>query len=151
VSLARGARRRIVQPPWIFLCDRDEFTEGFCRYSWIDDEQKRIFAHHGDRREVTHRVVGQLGACRGKHRERRGNHQQSVAVRRGPRDRVGPDNAAGRRPVFNDDGLPERLFQVWLKQPRRRVVDTAGRERHNNAHECRRRFRMRGRDGKQQQ
>ncbi len=55
----------------------------------------------------------------------RAGREQRVAVGRRAHDRFGADIAAGARPVFDDDRLPQPLLQLGADQPHQDVADAA--------------------------
>jgi hypothetical protein len=82
-------------------------------------------------REVALGVVRKLGVGRRDDRVRRRHHQQRVTIRRCLGDRISAHDAARGRAIVDDHRLAERLLQMRLQQTRGRVVEPAGRERHD--------------------
>ena len=92
----------------------------------------------GDRRDVAQEVEAQLLIERVVDRVRRHPLQQRVAVRRRLHHRLGPDVAAGARPVLDQDRLAEPLGEPLRHQAGEDVGAAAGSEADDDADRLRR-------------
>ena len=90
-------------------------------------------AERNDRREIAHRVVGQLGVGRRRDGVHRRVDEQRVAVRLRLRDRRHAERAAGTGPGLVDDGLADLARHVVEHRARHRVDRAARRERRDQA------------------
>ena len=131
MGLRRGAGRGVVELAGTGPRQRDEFAERFRRHFRIEQKQQRILPHHNDGGQVALRIVRQVRAGRRHDREARSHHQERMAVGRRLGGRVGADDAARSRTVVDDHRLPERFFEIGRDKPRHHVIQSAGRERHD--------------------
>ena len=114
----------------------------------MNDHDQVGVVQRRDRHEIAHqpewlagdqRFVGRVGVR---------HHQQRVAVGRRLRDRVGPDDRSGARPVLHHEGLLELLGEMLRDHARIHVGRAAGAERHDQAHLAGRIVLCRGADGR---
>jgi hypothetical protein len=98
-----------------------------------DHHQRRGVDQH-DGLEILCRIVRQLRHQARHDGERRGRHQQRVAVRRRLGDDVGPDHRAAAGAVVHHHRLAPQLAQLQAHGAADDVSAAAGRERHYEAH-----------------
>ena len=100
--------------------------------SRVDDQRERHAGHQRDRREILHRIVGQMVVERLVDGERgRGRQQQRVAVGRGPRHLLGAEGGAGARLVLDDDGAGKPGLQLIGDHAAEQIGGAARRIRHD--------------------
>ena len=116
----------------------DELGNGGDRDRLVHHQDVRHADHARDRRDVTNEIEAQLVVERVVDRVRRNHLEQRVAVRRGLHHGLGPDIAAGARPVLDDDRLTEPLRQPLRHQTGQDVGPAAGGEADDDAHRLRR-------------
>ena len=91
-----------------------------------------------DRRDVANEIEVELVVERRVDGVRRSDQEQRVAVRRRVHDHLGPDIAAGARPIFDDELLAEPLRQPLAHQARDDVGRAAGGIADDDVHRPRR-------------
>ncbi len=104
-----------------------------CQPGWYQDHERNR-RHHGDRREVAHRIIGKLRLEARIDRMAREHHQQRVAVGTGAGDRFGADDAARARTVLDHHGLTQPLGQACCHDAGEDVGDAAGAGGNDNPH-----------------
>ncbi len=122
------AGRRHVDLAWIGLGVGDELGDRLGRNRWIDHHDVGHAHDARDRRDVGNEIEIELVVERCVDRVRRSHQQQRIAVRRRAHDRLGPDIAAGARPVLDDEWLAEPLRQPLTDEARDDVGRAAGGE-----------------------
>ena len=107
------ADRSIVELAWIGLCVLDQLFGGMDRKRRVDDEHIGLARRDDDRCEILLRVVRELRIQMGAERQRpvEGDHH-GVAVGRRFCDQIGCGGAARRRPIFDDDRLPQPILEL---------------------------------------
>ena len=126
--------RGIAQDAGLRLRQRDQLAHVLDRQLRRHRQRVGHDSDQADRREILHRVVGELGIDDGVGDVRgRGRHAERVAVGRGLGDRIGADGAAGAGAVLDHDGLPEPLAELGRDQPPDHVHRRARRQRDNHA------------------
>ena len=116
----RDAARCVVELAGLRFRERDQLLHRFHRQRRMHDEDVRQRREARDRREVAHRVERQLLVQARIDRERRGDHEQRVAVGRRFRDDLGAVEAARAGTVVDDDRLAERVAQALRRRCARR-------------------------------
>ena len=133
VRQAADAAGAVVELAGIGLRVGDQLGHRLYRQILLDDDRLHDRADDADRRQVLHWIVSEL---LGKRRDRDGADAadaEGVAIRRRARDVLGPDDAAGAHPAFNNDRFSQRLFDVTRGQAADQVGVTTGAIGHNES------------------
>ena len=99
----------------------------------MDHDNIGLYRHHGYRREIPDRVVGQALVEPRIERKTDVAEQHGVAVRRRLTRDVGADSAAGAATIVSDDRLAEPVVQPLHQHARDDIGAAAWRERHDQA------------------
>ena len=133
-QLLRTARagRAIADLAGVVADELEQFRERIHRR--LGTHQEHIGREVGQRyrREVLHRVVGQVGHQEGIDRHVRRGLQQRVAVGLRLGDGVGADRLRRARAILYDHRFAERGFEFPGEQPRHQVARPAGGDRHDD-------------------
>ena len=134
-QLERRRARPVVHRAGLALGERHQFLHRGHADGRVHRQHERERTDHRHRREVLHRVVGQLVVEAGIEGHRPAcADEQRVAVGRGLRDKVGADDRVRARLVLDDEGLPEPLLQLRADQAPEDVVGAPGRKPDDEAH-----------------
>ena len=135
VRRAAVARGRVAQLAGPRTGERDQVLhriEAGLGTGHDDHRQHRGVAH---RRKVLERVVADLAFHEDRvHEERERGEKQRIAIRRGPRHRLGRDDGVGAGPILDDEGLAERAGHVLRDDARDHVGRPARRETDQDPH-----------------
>ena len=115
------------QPIGLLLGQCDECGKVIRRQVGIADQKAWHARDHSDRREIGHRIERQLGIERRIDCMTAEAHQKRVAVRERLGHRLGGEIAAGARPIFDHDRLPQGRLHRLRDRARHRVRGAAGR------------------------
>ena len=119
---------------WAGAHQRDEIGQTTDRQVRPDNDHKPIIGNHSDRREICHRIEGQLAVHRRALHLTRGIKQQSVAVRRCPGHEFGTQIAARTAAILDDDRLPPTARQGLSKDAADQIGWSARHKGHNQAY-----------------
>ncbi len=97
------------------------------------DQKPRHVGDERNRRKVLGRIIGKLVHDRGLRRERRGHHQQRVAVRLGRGRGLGRHQPAGAAAVLDDDRRADKLGHLRSDRAHDNVRRCARREGQQHA------------------
>ena len=112
----------------------DQLGQRVGRLAGIGDQHQRAPGGEADRREVGHRVVGQVLEQAGVHDQRVDRRHQGQPVGLGARDLLAADIARGAGDVVDDDRLAEPGRQLLRHEAGDDVGTGARREGHDDAH-----------------
>jgi hypothetical protein len=113
---------------------RDEIGKIADGLRWMNDKGHWCVRDHGNRREIAHRIVRQLGVERridGMGADRA--NEQGLAVRRRLGHGVGTDGTACPAAIVDHDGRVQCLAEHLREGSRHNVGRPASRERNNDA------------------
>src|SRR6266404_6123499 len=132
-----NAARREIDLARIGFCIGDELGNGLSRNRWIDLHHQRHAHDTGNRRDIADEIVAELVVERRVAHIRGTHHEERIAVRVCPHDRLGGDIAAGAWPVLDDELLAHSLGQPLGHKARKDVVRPAGGITDDDAHRSR--------------
>ncbi len=130
---AGEAGRAVIELAGLALGEFDQLLDALRRQARIDHQHIGRGAEHRDRLEILDRVVGQLGAERGRDRMgAAGDQPDRVAVGGCLGDDIDADSAAGAGPVLDHHLLAELLAERLRHEACDHVGSGAGREGHDD-------------------
>ena len=131
---AADAARRILHIARLRLGEFDHFFHRFYRQVRVHQQHVRGRRQDGDRRKAVDRLVGQLVEPRVDRVHQR-HDEQRVAVLGRVGGELGADDAARAAAVVDDELLAEPPAQLRGDHAADRVIDGAGGERNDDAHQ----------------
>jgi hypothetical protein len=110
-----------------------DLGHGFHGQARIDRDNQRRLNQLAHRSKYLDRIVADIGVDdrAGRKRAARG-HQDGVAIRRGLRDELAADAAAGTAAIFDDDGLAQYGSESFGDDARHAVCRSSWREGHDD-------------------